>query len=174
MNDPHVKSLRYKLITGDSNSYNNCEPIKYDCEDYKLELDNDELVYVMKKHFSTVKQAKEVVDKLIRSWVISAAITSEPGKLDFEFVDADVIDRNPPKVKDGSVVINAEVSIITAMMLTPRLSIIESKYPAIPLDFQVNPEVETMWFRFNLYLEGKEMLLSMAYFLFELYGRTCR
>ena len=45
-----------------------------------------------------------------------------------------------------------------------ELRIIRRKYPNPPTVFTVTPDVETLWQRYNNYLDGKEPLLSMAYF----------
>jgi hypothetical protein len=45
-----------------------------------------------------------------------------------------------------------------------ELRITRSKYPDPPTVFTVTPDVETLWQRYNNYLDGKEPLPSMAYF----------
>lgn len=37
-------------------------------------------------------------------------------------------------------------------------------YPTIPADFIATPDVELLWTRYKMYLQGRDQLLSMAYF----------
>lgn len=39
-----------------------------------------------------------------------------------------------------------------------------SSYPALPENFVASPDVETMWQRYEQYVQGREPLPSMAYF----------
>jgi hypothetical protein len=47
---------------------------------------------------------------------------------------------------------------------TATLSVARREYPSPPKHFRVNPDVDTLWHRFEGYAQGREPLLSMAYF----------
>jgi hypothetical protein len=46
----------------------------------------------------------------------------------------------------------------------PNLRITRKEYPEPPKIFRVSPDVETLWHRYQMYLDGKDQLQAMAYF----------
>jgi|GEM_PF-661738 len=183
MTYPFVKRLRYKM-----ESYNNivykddCDPIYYETEIYKVSLENKILVCDFKVYYSSIEDAREEIEKLLRSWEIDAGLIHGAGALKFKFLDADIIDRditdrdvNEENILDGDIldkkVINKRsITVNASVTLNASVSIrvIKGKYPDVPVSFQTNPYVEIAWMRYVKYLEGKEPLLSMAYFIYSL------
>jgi hypothetical protein len=83
--------------------------------------------------------------------------------MQFVYEDAHLIDRDPPppgslKIVSESVMINMEAVVSATDHLIRR------KYPEPPKQFRISPDVETLWHRYEGYLDGHEPLLSMAYF----------
>jgi hypothetical protein len=81
----------------------------------------------------------------------------------FQFEDSHVIDRDPPPPGSPKV-----VKLSGTVNMTSNLSAIlhatRRKYPDPPIVFTVTPDVETLWQRYNKYLDGGEELPAMAYF----------
>lgn len=58
------------------------------------------------------------------------------------------------------------VSISSSSSIAGNLTVHVTKkiYPSIPTNFEINPDVETLWQRYETYKAGREQLLSMGYF----------
>lgn len=81
-----------------------------------------------------------------------------------------MIDRNPPP-PGAPLEIQALEGFLTMEGSITTLRITRREYPKPPKIFRVSPDVETLWQRYQMYLDGKDQLQAMAYFcltLFEL------
>lgn len=165
MRDPHVESLRYRLKTSETTIYKNPPAVKFTRNEFECHLNDGVLTCHMREHYPTVGEARRVVGDFLRSWEIKTALELGRGEMRFQFEDSHVIDRNPPPPGSSEFV---HVSASGVMKFTgsaiSELRITRSKYPDPPTFFTVTPDVETLWQRYNNYLDGKELLLSMANF----------
>lgn len=163
MRDPRVESLRYRLKTSATTIYENPPAVKVIRNEFECHLDDGVLKCRMREHFPAVEEARRVVEDFLRSWEIKTELEIGRGEMRFQFEDSHVIDRysSPPKDSknvqlSGTVRITSKTSAI--------LHVTRRKYPDPPTVFTVTPDVETLWQRYNNYLDGKEPLPSMAYF----------
>jgi len=165
MRDPHVESLRYRLKTSATTTYENPPAVKFIRDEFECHLNDGVLKCRMREHFPTVEEAQRVVEDFLHSWEIKTALELRRGAMKFQFEDSHVIDRNPPP--PGSSEFNY-VSTSGGLKFTGSVTSIHSitlrEYPDPPIDFTVTPDVETLWQRYNNYLDGKEQLPSMANF----------
>ncbi|AZS13980.1 hypothetical protein [Paenibacillus lutimineralis] len=161
MNDPHVNFLEYHLETDDEIEYIEDTELKFENEDFDMHLKNGVLICSLKKHFSEVKEAREVVEQLLKSWEIDVALRIGTGELSFKFHYADVIDRSP---QNDKIIDLGTVSFSGRSTFTANLNIVRGNYPKVPTDFLASTNVEILWARYKMYLDGKDQLLSMAYF----------
>ena len=163
MRDPHVEALEYRLEHGDDISYDDPDPVEFGTEKFVGRLEDGELLVTMREHFERAEEARRVVDPFLRAWELDDRLRGRKDEISFKYLRARVIDRNPPAAGSGIVVplegISVGVSADVAALRVGRRS-----YPAPPFDFLVTADVETMWQRYEGYLEGKEPLLSMGYF----------
>jgi hypothetical protein len=166
MRDPHVVTLRYRVETDETTSYVNPPPLNAVTDTFSLYLADNVLTITMTKHVSSVDLAKTEVEELLRSWELDVALRLGPGELHFVFDDAEVIDRNP--LTDGTRVIELSSAAVAIASMSAKLHVGRSKYPPPPSRFRTSPDVETMWHRYQGYRDGREPLLSMAYFCFTL------
>jgi len=44
------------------------------------------------------------------------------------------------------------------------MNVVRGNYPKVPTDFLASTNVEILWVKYKMYLDGKDQLLSMAYF----------
>lgn len=165
MRDPHVESLRYRLKTSATTIYKNPPAVKFTRNEFECYLKDGVLTCRMREHFPTVEEAQRVVEDFLHSWEIKTALGLRRGAMKFQFEDSHVIDRNPPP--PGSSEFNY-VSTSGGLKFTGSVTSIHSitlrEYPDPPTVFTVTPDVETLWQRYNNYLDEKEPLPSMAYF----------
>ena len=163
MRDPHVVSLKYHLETSPENIFYNPQPIEQETDQFSLRLADDILVLQMKEHYSSDYAAKIAVADYLHSWEIDMALQLRLQRVRFVFQGAEVIDRNPlpPEESQG---LDTSRNIYFATSASASLKVTCSKYPALPQNFVVTPDVETLWGRYEGYLNKREPLLSMAYF----------
>ncbi len=163
MRDPHVVSLRYRLETDKTVTFEDPPSIERETNEFIAQLENSILKCQMKEHYPSVPAAREVVDKFVQAWELDIALRFGRGEMWFVYEDAHLIDRDPPppgspQVVCTSLICNAEFR--TSGTLRTRLR----SYPEPPEQFRISPDVETLWHRYEGYLNGDEPLLSMAYF----------
>jgi len=162
MQDPHVDLVRYKTKTGEDVTYENCSPIHKDTDKYSMTLENDLLTLKFKEHYASIPEARTVIEPLLRSWEIDISLRLGMNDLKFDYLDSEVIDRNPPQPGSANISVNAICSVTVSGHATAHVK--RSSYPEPPQNFEATPEVEILWKRFEMYLEGRDQLQSMAYF----------
>ena len=163
MRDPHVKSLRYKLKTHATTIYKNPPAVKVIRAEFECLLNDGVLTCHMREHYPAVGEARRVVEDFLHSWEIKTELEMGRGEMRFKFEDSQVIDRDPPPPGSPKIVrVSGTVNITSNV--SGILHIKRRKYPDPPTVFTVTPDVETLWQRYNNFLDGKEPLPSMAYF----------
>ena len=163
MRDPHVVSLKYRMELAKDESYNNPPPIEGDHTSFSFCLHDEVLDVKMKVHFATANEARRQVDPFLRAWELHHALQAGRNRIRFVFTNAEVIDRNPRKPGEPQVVELSGAAVVS-ISTSGTLSACLGRYPEPSSDLLVSPDVETMWGRYQMYLDGKEPLLSMAYF----------
>lgn len=161
MNDPHVVALHYRIETPETVTYDSPPAVEEETPQFTARLTEGRATVTLKEHFATAEAARELVDPYLRAWELAAALQFGRVELCFVFERPDIIDRNPtPGTITGAVCFLASASLSgTAIVRTIR-----REYPAPPQGFVVSLDAETLWHRYEGYTEGREPLLSMAYF----------
>jgi hypothetical protein len=178
MNDPHVVALHYAVTFPGGFGPTSPPPLEHQTPDFDMRLADRQLVLTFKQHYPSEAAARLRADECLRSWEIDFALSSGPRRMRFEFVKSEIVDRQPPivsrytpsesgpgKIAYTSAVMSATVHAYVGAIAIPNL------YPAIPTDFVASPDVETLWHRYDLYTQGRESFLSMAYFCLSLLQR---
>lgn len=163
MNDPHVVALHYVVKPGDGITYDNPSPLIVQQTAFELELRDDRAVATMRVHCATQDEACSVLTPFLRAWELDSAL-SGGGKplLQFRFQRSEIIDRNPPPV--GTVQVAAGSVRLTGHAVVVGIGqAVRHQYPAPPA-IRLNADMETLWFRYSLYKEGRDTLTGMAYF----------
>ena len=161
MNDPHVQSLEYEVITTFGYVFKDAPPLDHKTAEFTLRLEAERLTVSMKTHHATGKEARGVVEPFLRSWELHQALQRGTRLMRFEFQKANIIDRNPSPTASG---INAAAAILCGSgSLFANATVLLASYPAPPLDFVASPHVETLWNRYEQYVDGREPLAGMAY-----------
>jgi hypothetical protein len=159
MKDPHVEKLRYKIITGEGFNYESAPAFSEETNYFRMFLDKKNIIFEMKVHFSTEKEARIIADEYLMSWEVLIGIQHNPNALSLKFDRADIIDRDPsPNSEHPQVQATATI----AGHVNPLKSY--NEYPSRPRRFRASPDVETMYSRYKAYKQKRESLTSMAYF----------
>ena len=155
-------SLRYKLETISTVTFNNPPPVTIETDTFLLRLENEKAFVEMKRHFATVEAAKSAIDPFLRAWELDMALDFGRQEIKFTYEDAEVIDRNPPPPGAPQLLQLSGIALATSVA-AGTLSVARREYRLPPKHFKVNPDVDTLWHRFDGYNQGREPLLAMAY-----------
>ncbi len=165
MNDPIVESLNYILKTSDEISFDNPPILEEEFTSFKLRLENGSLNVEMKNNCATEDQARSFVDPYLKAWELDYFLTFGRKEFWFEFINSKIVDRNPTIVEGSNTVrVNISASIISFSGLSATVHVTRNKYPLPPKKIKYSPDVESLIKRFEGFQNGKEPLLSMAYF----------
>lgn len=159
MRDPHVVSLRYRLLAAEGVVFDGAPPIEWETEAFRMRLEDGIATFDMTEHHASENSARKRVDEYLRTWVIDAGLRVGHREMSLEFDKAELIDRDP---LPGTGVALRGVVTATATAKA-RIVVRRGEYPRPPEGFVASPDVETMWARYEGYLEGREPLGSMAY-----------
>ena len=163
MRDPHVAALRYDLLACETDTFDHPPPIGREVDAFRMSLADAIVTFDMKEHFASECDAKRCVEAWLRAWELDAALRSGHPVISFAFKNATVVDRDPPPPGTAQVVMAGSAKL-TATAFAASIHITHHTYPDPPTCFSASPDVETMWFRYNGYVDGKEPLTSMAYY----------
>ena len=159
MNDPHVEALIYTVVHSDTVDYEKAKPLEYDGLRFKARIEDGSARFEMKEHFATVEEARAVVDPATLAWEISVGLKLGPGEFSLKFDRPEIIDRDPVP---GVVELSTAVSL--SIRATAIIHLARGAYPSFPLDLAVDPDVESMYRRYQDFRDNREPLASMAYF----------
>lgn len=164
MRDPHVTRLRYRLAPAERTTYApTAPPVAYAATSFTARLEGGVLVVEMVDHYATEEEARSAVEPALRAWEILAALNAGRPQFEFEFDNAELIDRDPPP-PGAPKVVHGKAALSLAAAISARASVEHGVYPPAPIGFVYDPDVETLYGRWRGYLEGREPLQSMAYF----------
>jgi hypothetical protein len=96
MRDPHVVSLRYRLETDPSLTFDNPPPIEQETDEFTLHLADGVLTCMMKAHYASVGAARAGVDQILLAWELDFALQQGRRVMRFVYQESEVIDRDPP------------------------------------------------------------------------------
>lgn len=164
MRDPKVISLQYRLETGPTTSFKNTEAISYETPEFQMRLSDGIAIFELKNHFSTEEEARKPVDEFLRVWELDADLTWGRGEIRFVFEKSHIVDRNPPPPGTSHTIYPASIALKIKVGENFSLHVTSNKYPLPPQGIKLSPDMETLWFRYQLYLDGREQLNSMGYF----------
>jgi len=162
LKEQRVESLVYQVKSAEDIIYADPPLLDIDTEKWMGHLENGILTCRMKVHYSSVADARKEVESYLRAWEIGAAITHGRGSIRFVYQDASIIDLAPKG--EGDVVVYLTAAAAAGVgTATAKVVITRRNYPPPPKVFRISPDVETLWSRYEGYLDGKEPLLTMAY-----------
>ena len=163
MNDPHVVSLKYRVKSENPISFNRPPAVSASAVSYDLTLVDDVLTVTLKEHHPTVASAMERVGDYLRAWEIQAGLEAGFAYFKFEYQDAIVIDRNPPP-PGSSIGHGAVVLASFSVSGTATCHLEKATYPDPPSRFVATTTVGHLWNRYQMYLDGRDLLTTMGYF----------
>lgn len=167
MNDPVVETLEYCLKHSNEISFDNPPKIEEEFRDFKMKLADGLLQIQMKLFFSREVEARTIVEPFLKAWELDNFLKNGYKDFCFEFICSKIVDRNPPTVTRSKVLI-AEVGEFFVFGNKVGFHVTRKSYPTIPKNLLYTPDVESLAARYEGFLNGREPLLSMAYFCLSL------
>jgi hypothetical protein len=165
--DPHVDSLTYQLVLSERTSFvENVKPIEDENDAFSMRLDDSVVTFEMHEHHASEASACQAVEPYLRAWEVHDALRTGRPEIRFEFERAQVIDRNPPPPPQPGepVTVEGTATLSTKVSISATGTVTRASYPKPPKDFALDPDVETLWQRWEGYLARRESLQAMAYF----------
>jgi hypothetical protein len=166
LNPPKIESLTFQINSDPHTRYEHPEQMAFANALGRFQTADGMLVWWPDEDFFDIEEAKRVVASFLNDWEVHAAVQDVPGVLRFRFDHAEL--RQPISPDSGGTVILAATTAL-AISATASATMTRKRYPAAPLDFHATTEVELAFRRWRAYLDGREPLLSMAYFVFTVF-----
>src|SRR4051794_29305763 len=95
MDDPHVRSLHYRVTHSKTVSFEEALPVAVDRPAFSVRITGGEVTVDMKDHHASEQSARATVEPFLRAWELSSALSSASDEFKFVFERAHIIDRNP-------------------------------------------------------------------------------
>lgn len=164
MNDPHVESLEYTIRTGPGFKYaEDAAGVAWETDLFAAELEGGKLLCRLKDHFETGEEATRAVEPYLTRWKIWTGLhANATNQLSFKYSLANVVDRAPSPQR--GTVVAAGTARLSLIGIKGTVELTSHNYPEPPPDsFLHNEHVEVLWTLYSLHLEGRSLLLPMAY-----------
>ncbi len=163
MNDPHIQRLRYKAIPVSFIDLMEGSTVEVETPHFRARLADGELNLEMRTHFASEVEARRLADPFVDGWTIVTGLRAGHAEICFELISADIIDLSPVP-SDGNYGWGAIRLPVIQFHATGTPLPIKKGYPKPSVNFSATPEVEILWARYQACIEGRESLLSVAYF----------
>jgi len=164
MNDPIVKSLDYQLKTDESLTFD-APPLSFSTDDFKLTLQNESVNIKLLREFTSLENARKFIEEYFDAWIVKTELEYGFNSFSFKFLDAELIDRNPSKPNEPQVIsVGFSSNVTVSGKVQFRLT--RKSYPEPPLNFELSPDVRTLWERYKNYKNNRESIFGMAYFCY--------
>lgn len=159
--NPHVLSLHYRVAKNDAVNYRTAEPTVHHRVGFDVVMDDGKVVFEFRDHYTDEASARAAVRDYIEEWEFQADMSIGAGKFRLEFIQAEIVDRDP-MLGDRHV-----PSWVTfASIRIPAIPEVVD-YPVPPAETTVNPEdtlFAAMRQRYQAYSRDPAALTVVAYF----------
>lgn len=159
MNDPHVEALLYAFVPDEGVKFTDPPAITFTTPDFFGRLADNVLTLEPKAHYAGTEDVCPIADRFLKAWIIREGAATGRSIFHFQFLDAKIVDRAP---QPGAIYLSARATASVRDSADTELQ--RPRYPDLPGNFGLTPEIEVMWRRFVNFLGGKESLLAMAYY----------
>ncbi|MBI5454379.1 MAG: hypothetical protein HY956_07130 [Deltaproteobacteria bacterium] len=150
-----ITELRYRIEADKSVDYDKALPINDETEDFKICIDKGFAIFKLKRPFSKIEEARTVIEDYLKRWDVLIGIEYNPDELRFTFENAFLSSEN----NHTHLIMGDEIKISDEVIVHRSYT----RYPILPINFSLSPDVETMYLRYKAYRQSREPLTSMAY-----------
>ncbi len=158
---PRIKSLIYRVIPDKTVDYDNATEIIEDTDDFKIKVNHQKAIFELKGHFTSVQDARAIADDFLDRWQVLVGLENDPGDLKFKYKNAEY--EQVQKDGKNQIFLSAHISANVVVSDNVELHVSRNQLPSRPHRFKLSPDVMTMYERYKLFRQGKDLLTSMAY-----------
>jgi hypothetical protein len=158
MNEKHIETVHYEIITGESVNYDKAPPFSTETEDFIFCVDGKDAVFKMKTHFSNLNDAQIITNEYLHQWEILIGLQHQPGDLGFRFKE---VKFNQPSSKDPNI-LEASSTFYKMVGFDAILTHHRGSYPDPPEKFIVSPLVERMYLKFKSCFPQAELITTLG------------
>jgi len=154
------KFLKYKLVPIKDVEFIECPQYEFEDCNFTYILFSD-LSLLCKPKVDIVEELKAriIIEKMLKSWEIESGLKYGKKIMEFLHESTEMTEYNEPEDS-----MRSDINIKTKLTVCAEVSKRISRFPEKNNSFDSNPDMEIMWKRFEIYKDGREPLLSMAYF----------
>jgi hypothetical protein len=161
MKAPRVTALHYRIIPGEDCDFDRSPPIEFENDEFHGRLADYILTLFPVGSFAAADAAADAAMPFIRAWEIKAGVKYQSAtEFQIVFTGAEVEDTAAPQ---GTLSISLDAHCHVAATATSHAS--RSSYPPPAQETRLLPEVEAIWARVSRYIDRREPLTSVAYFV---------
>jgi hypothetical protein len=91
VNDPHVKTLHYRIKHSDSTDFERAPPLEHAEKDFSIRIEAGRAMVEMSTHHATPESARAIVEPFLRVWELEAALFNANDNFEFAFERCEVI-----------------------------------------------------------------------------------
>lgn len=164
MSDLHVVALRYRLKTDEGTDFASAQAIEDETDLFHLKLENGIAKFELKKHFASPELPQMEIEEYLRAWELADALQRRKREIRFEYEKAEIVDREPPLPGSGRVILGTASVNLEAVTLDATIHVARNEYPRPPKNFKASPDADFLWYRYERYLRGQDLLLGVGYF----------
>jgi len=176
MKQIRVEKLIYDFVPPKNVNYENAPALEITQDSWTGVLDNNILTCYVTKEYSSVEDARKIVEEYLQLWEFASCFGSQENRIKFKFKDAEVkeIDFEPAQSDDSVIIEKLGTAFGVGSAHPLKTTLFVNKYPQPPQNgLKITPNVETLQHRYINFLEDKECLTSMAYFCLTLVEVFC-
>lgn len=163
------KLIKYKLVPKKDIEFINCQKYEFEDSSFKYILSSDLLLSCEPKiEVSDETSAKIIIETMLKSWEIESGLKYGKKVMEFIHESTEMIVE-----EEDDVSLDTRITVKAKITANAEVSKPLSNFPVKNNDFIVSPNIEVIWKRFEIYKEGRESLLSMAYFCLSYLESLC-
>jgi hypothetical protein len=164
MNDPHVSALIYKFSSLEpSDRFTTAEPLRVVLDRFNALLEDERLRAAPIDHYRSEEDARSALEPRLRDWEVDARLGTPPHSIHFEFIQAEVFDRNPTS---ENVVALAGTADGRGTAFDASILVDNGHFPTPHVDFRSNSLVEVILDRLERARKDETRLAYDAYWVY--------
>lgn len=164
MDDPHVNALVYRFRSREPmDRFGAAEPLRLVLDRFSILLEGETLRAQPLDHYAAEEDARATLEPRLRDWEIAARLSSPAHSIQFEYLDAEVIDRSPTP---GGMAVRPGTARAAAVAADASIAVDNGHFPEPDSEFRTNSLVESILDRLERSRRDQTRLAYDAYWAY--------